>query len=200
MKSYYWKISSNNPFHATDLFSLKKSEIQRFSSVFRWYSKRPAGWNGLIRLAHYTLRCSRKYQTFSLTFYAKLALELDQDLFSLRNLIVLLSNLDLKLYNWPPRQKREALKTNNNFSGWISKVDVGFTVRGGNKFFEWYGKASAFIFIFWTAAWLPYSQLCPSRGGNFTNLILITVVESWFDPKVTGSLVKRLDPKACPSA
>ena len=120
MKSYYWKIFSNNPFHATDLFPLKKSEIQRFSGVFRWYSKRPAGWNGLIRLAHYTLRCSRKYQTFPLTFYAKLALELDQDLFFLRNLIVLLPNLDLKLYNWPPRQKREGLKTNSNFSGWIS--------------------------------------------------------------------------------
>ena len=39
-----------NPFYATDLFqySLKTSENQRFSDVFRGYRKRPVAWNGLI--------------------------------------------------------------------------------------------------------------------------------------------------------
>ena len=39
-----------NSFHATNLFlhPLKTSENQRFSDVFRWYSKRPVAWNELL--------------------------------------------------------------------------------------------------------------------------------------------------------
>ena len=43
-------ISEVNPFRATDLFrySLKASENQRFSNVFREYRKRRVVWNELI--------------------------------------------------------------------------------------------------------------------------------------------------------
>ena len=56
----WWKSSTPkimhealiNPFHATDLFwySLKTSEKQRFSDVFKGYQKRSVAWNGLMTL------------------------------------------------------------------------------------------------------------------------------------------------------
>ena len=45
-------MSKFNPIHATDLFwySLKTSENQRFSDVFREYQKRSVAWNELNRI------------------------------------------------------------------------------------------------------------------------------------------------------
>ena len=42
---------SVNPFHATGLFlyTLKTSENQMFTDVFRGYRKRPVAWNGLMK-------------------------------------------------------------------------------------------------------------------------------------------------------
>ena len=45
----------------------------------------------------------------------------------------------------------------------------------------------------------PRQTLGHCRGGSLTNPILITAFNSWFDPKVTRSLVMRLGHKARPS-
>ena len=53
-----------NPFHANGLFrySLKTSENQRFSDVFREYRKRPMAWNGLRNFMNFNVhQCSYFY-------------------------------------------------------------------------------------------------------------------------------------------